>query len=376
MSWLNTQGSFDKLIGIDYQPEYVSENSQTSSFRRARYLVAAVTAIALGLLPLLKHVWIPPICTSPPYTLSENAAWIGVDWTSSPPNVANIEHLASDMSARGFHYLFPFVSYLRSDGTFNPSFTYATEFVDTFRRFDERTHLVAWLGVPVANTQPLRMQGWVDLADPNERQKIANFAVWLTTEAGFDGIHLDVEPVDNDNQDFLRLLEEVKTAIGTTHLLSVAGNHWQPPALSRLPVIGQYGWSSDYVRAVATHVNQIVSMAYDSSLPAAALYRIWLREQVLGLNQALVDSPVQLLIGISISQEVTPTHQPRAENLDSGLAGICAALNRISTDQHAVDGIAIYASWEADSRDWRTLEDWLRASHASFTSFGVRYSRL
>lgn len=330
--------------------------------RYTRYLAIAVIVIFLGCVPLWRYVRAPSMCTAPSGKLNAHAVWIGADWTSSPPNVANIEQLAFDMSARGFHYLFPFVSYLRSDGTFSPSFTYATEFVSTFRRFDERTHLVAWIGVPVTNTQPLRMQGWVDLADPNERQKIANFAVWLTTEAGFDGVHLDVEPVDNDNHDYLRLLEEVKTAIGSTHLLSVAGNHWQPPALSRLPVIGQYGWSSDYVRAVATRVDQIVSMAYDSSLPAAALYRIWLREQVLGLNQALVDSPVQLLIGVSISQEVTPTHQPRAENLGSGLAGICAALNRISTDQRTVDGIAIYASWEADSRDWRDLEDWLRAN--------------
>lgn len=360
MSWLNTQGSFDKLIGIDYQPEYVSENSQTSSFRRARYLVAAVTAIALGLLPLLKHVWIPPICTSPPYTLSENAAWIGVDWTSSPPNLVSTEQLAAEMSSRGFRYLFPFVSYLRSDGAFSPSFSYAAEFVSTFHRCDESTYLVAWIGVPVDSTQPLGMHGWVDLADQNARKKIADFAAWLTIEAGFDGVHLDVEPVADANEDYLRLLEEVKTAIGSTHLLSVAGSHWQPTALSRLPLIRQYGWSSEYLRTVAARVDQIVSMTYDSTLPNAALYRFWLREQVLGLNQALVDSPVELLIGISVSREATRTHHPQAENLRSGLAGACSALSLISPNERAVKGVAVYASWEADSLDWQTLKGWLR----------------
>jgi hypothetical protein len=67
------------------------------------------------------------------------------------------------------------------------------------------------------------------------------------------------------------------------------------------------------------------------------------------------DSDVELLIGVSVSGEKTTTHHPSAENLANGLAGICAALEDGS---HSIDGVAIYAAWEATAADWVLWHRW------------------
>jgi hypothetical protein len=98
-------------------------------------------------------------------------------------------------------------------------------------------------------------------------------------------------------------------------------------------------------------------MTYDSYMPYPALYRLWMREEVRGLNKSLTNSEVQLLVGLSVSRENTPTHQPRAENMGSGLAGICAGLVGLPQTHRKMEGVAIYAAWEVTPADWQIWED-------------------
>jgi hypothetical protein len=139
---------------------------------------------------------------------------------------------------------------------------------------------------------------------------------------GFDGVHLDAEPVRSGDKDYLLLLEEVNSMIGN-RTLSVAGSYWLPPAVSRLPILEGIKWDSDYYRKVAERVDQIVTMTYDSVMPWGFLYRLWLREQVRGIGHSLASSDVELLFGISVSREHTLTHHPASENMRNGLAGVC-----------------------------------------------------
>jgi hypothetical protein len=80
-----------------------------------------------------------------------------------------------------------------------------------------------------------------------------------------------------------------------------------------------------------------------------------MREQVEGISESVEDTDVELLIGISVSGEKTATHHPGAENLASGLTGICAALK---DGRHSIDGVAIYAAWEANAADWVLWDRW------------------
>ena len=48
--------------------------------------------------------------------------------------------------------------------------------------------------------------------------------------------------------------------------------------------------------------------------------------------------------------------------LDRLLAGICAGLPAPSEQRRPVSGVAVYAAWEATSRDWQTWTEWDVAS--------------
>ena len=170
-------------------------------------------------------------------------------------------------------------------------------------------------------------------------------------------MHLNVETVRNHDRDFLALLRETKEAIGPSRVLSIAGNDWKPDLLDKAPIIGDYKWSGRYYREVADRVDQIAVMTYDSFAPHPALYRLWLRGQVKGIAKNLAASDVELLFGVSISRERTLAHRPNAENMSSGLAGICAGLAR-PTENHPVAGVAVYAAWEATQDDWQVWESW------------------
>jgi hypothetical protein len=297
--------------------------------------------------------------------LDQNAAWISIDWTSQPVDETAVAELAAAASARRFRYLFPFTTYLKSDGQFGQSYSHAAEFVRQFRQVNRETYLLAWIGLPIKNHRGLGLQGWVNLADQETRHKIVTFVASLVAEAGFDGVHLNVETVLTGDPDYLRLLDEIRQVIGPQRLLSIASSSWIDARLNQLPIINGIKWDDTYYQAVASRVDQIAVMTYDSSLPHPALYRLWMREQVRGLGRSLERTEVELLIGISISREDTTSHRPHVENLQSGLAGVCAGLSVSPAAKQIVQGVAMYATWEADATDWTTWETWQMASETN-----------
>jgi hypothetical protein len=329
---------------------------------RRRWLINGLTLTAF--ITLVYWGWAPAHISNPECTLDQNAAWISVDWTSQPADEAAVAELAANASARRFRYLFPFTTYLKADGEFSPSYSHAAEFVRQFRRFNRETYLLAWIGIglPIRNQRGLGIQGWVNLADQETRRKITSFVAMLVDEAGFDGVHLNIETVLTGDQDYLRLLDEVRQAIGSQRLLSVASNSWIDARLNQLPLINGIKWDDAYYQAVAGRVDQIAVMTYDSFLPHPALYRLWMREQIRGIGKSLEGTEVQLLIGISISREDTTSHRPHVENLQSGLAGVCAGLSVSPAAKQVAQGVAIYAAWEADAADWTTWETWRTGS--------------
>jgi hypothetical protein len=273
-----------------------------------------------------------------------------VDWTSQPVDEAKVKFLAQSASVHKLHYLFPFTTYRKSDGSFSSSYTYAADFVSQFRRFNQDARLLAWVGLPLQ---------WTDLTDEKTRHEIVAFVAELIGQAGFNGVHLDAEPILDNNESYLLLLDDLRNALGRQYLVSIAGSHWVSPELARLPWVNdnQVSWNGDYYRAVAKRVDQIVMMTYDSEQTNAAIYRLWLREQVHGVDASLANLDTELLIGVSISQEDTESHQPLVENMQNGLAGLCDGI--LASQVTVADGAAIYASWEAYPIDWQIWDKWI-----------------
>ena len=300
--------------------------------------------------------WTPADFSHPNCKFIQNAAWVSVDWTSQPVDGTAVRQLAESAEARNLKYLFPYVSYLKSDGSFSPSYKYANIFVSTFRKFNKNTRMLAWIGLPLANNRPIGIQGWVDLSNEDTRKQIVRFIIDLIEQSDFDGVHLNAETVQNNDPYFLNLLDEVRQNIGKDKVISIAGSHWYPDYISILPVIRDFRWTSSYYQEVGQRVEQIATMTYDSYTFHPALYRLWMREQVKGISSSLENSDVELLIGISVSREETRSHQPTVEDLANGLAGVCAEL----TSQKTVQGIAIYADWEFSQSDWQVWQTWQR----------------
>jgi hypothetical protein len=313
--------------------------------------------LVVGMCGVMLWGWTPTDLSNPNCRLTQNAAWISVDWTSQPVEQAAIQRLAENASSRKIRYVFPYSSYLKADGTFSQSYSYAEEFVSAFRKQDDSIKLLAWVGLPLRNQRPIGIQGWVDLSQPTTRQGIVDFVGDLVEQAQFDGVHIDAETVQNNNSDFLSLLEELRVRLGREKIISVAGSHWTSDWFNAIPfIIRDFRWTSAYYQAVGERVDQIATMTYDSYLPHAALYRFWIREQVKGISRSLEHSDVELLIGVSVSRENTASHKPLAERLESGLAGVCAGMSNSKT----IQGIALYADWEFSQSDWQIWQTWQR----------------
>jgi hypothetical protein len=309
---------------------------------------------------LFLWVWIPGEPSRSSCPLSGNGAWINDEWTSKPVDEAAVEQLAKDASRREMRYLYPFVAYLKENNTFSSSYRFSNEFIATFHQFNRATRLLAWISIPLANEGTFGVQGTANLADVPTREKIVKFVLALLNTVGFDGIHMDVETVHSGDESYLLLLEETKAAIGD-RILSVAGSSWLPSQVNDLPAFEKSKWDGDYYRAVAERVDQIVIMAYDSGMPAPALYRLWLREEVNGIEKNVAGTDVKLIVGISVSREGTGTHNPTIENMSNGLAGACAGAKSWFGKQSVVEGVAVYASWEADVADWGVWESWVES---------------
>ena len=149
---------------------------------KLRFLWVAAAVALIGSIALVRWGWVSPEVSDANCRLSKNGAWISVDWTSKPVDESAVRKLAEDAAARRIRYIFPYATYLRPDGTFNPTYEHAAEFVATFRHFNDQALLLAWIGIPLKSDSPLGVKGWVDLTDRATRSKIVAFSAELMKE--------------------------------------------------------------------------------------------------------------------------------------------------------------------------------------------------
>ena len=277
-----------------------------------------------------------------------NAAWLGVKWVNGPHDSEEIATLADALTKRQIRYVFVYASYLKPGGQFNPTYSYAGQFIQTLKAAEPDLNVQAWIGLPLEH---------VNLGDSTMRGQIAEFCASLVREEGFDGIHLDPEPISSNDSNVLVLLDEVRDALGPEFTLSIATRRIWPifPSV-QWPIVGRVAWYANYYREVASRVDQVAVMTYDSAMPLAALYRHWSRFQVIEISQAVNGSDVDLFFGVPTSEEKTWTHWPTAENITSGLQGIVDGLNDAVAHPSAVTGVAIYPYWETDEAEWAVYQ--------------------
>lgn len=305
----------------------------------------------LGLILLLSACTgnLPPQ-TSPHLNQAQNGAWLSVDWVNDPHSVEAITALAQTLQQQQIRYVFVFTSYLKDYGDFNPTYDYAADFVQAMKRAAPEIMVLAWVGIPVQNPNVAYHTGYVDLADAETRNQIALFSQSLISEAGFDGIHLDPEPISDGDINLLALLDETRQAIGADLFLSLATPRILPTSPEApFPHVSLAVWQADYYRQVAVKVDQMAVMVYDSGTTSPEMYQDFTRFQTIELSQAVEGVDVHLLIGLPTYAEWTATHDPAYENLTTGLSGVVEGLLSPEATAKSIDGVAIYPYWEFDS---------------------------
>ena len=310
---------------------------------RRRLFALSLVCSALLLLAVGVFLFAPPVPER--LTLARTdlrlSTWLGVSWSMEPLDPGQLEQLAGELNALGVDDVYAFISYLTADGSFNQTFDFAADFAAGLKGHAPELRAFAWIGLPVSLAGAIPAS---QLSAPEIRQTIVEFARFAVTDLGFDGVHINAELIADGDSAFIDILAAIDDALPPGAFLSATAH---PLRLDEVLTIMPYPavahhWSAPYLRRAAQHVDQIVLMAYDSGLVFPRDYLNWTRYQVLRSQEALDGIAAELIIGASISEEWTISHQTQAESLSLFLAGLKAGLAR------RLDGIALYPFWELD----------------------------
>lgn len=323
------------------------------SGRRARVvaILAGLLLAAAGVLALLAYL--PAGDDQPhPFNQDRNAVWLEHRWLERPHSEAEITALVRDLRARGVRYAFPHVIPFDRAGRL-PAHDreQMRRFLAVARREAPGLQVLPWVGGLRVGWRRQKA-GSIELADLGQRQRIVAECRGLIDE-GFDGIHLNVEPVGDGNVEFLSLLRALRPAIGDA-TLSLSAIRPGPIALPGAP---NFLWTPDYYARVGALADQVVVMAYDTALPTPALYARYVAWASRSASAALRDSSrhSRLLMGVPTYDETGLMHRGGVETPEQALRGIVQGLRGVGADG-TFEGVALYAHWTTDEKEWATYD--------------------
>ncbi len=212
---------------------------------RSVVLRASLLLAAVGVAGLLFISLAPAGDSAPhPFNHDRNAVWLEHRWLEREHGAAEMEALFASLSRHGDRLRLSPISSLQRRRAAFPS-TAASRCGHSWPRPAARrpiSRVLPWVGglrVGYRRQRP----GSVDLSDLGQRQRIVAECRGLIDE-GFDGIHVNVEPVDDGNDDFLALLRALRTAIGPGRILSVSAMPSRPRGPARSPPTSSGAWNT------------------------------------------------------------------------------------------------------------------------------------
>ena len=322
---------------------------------RRAVLLARLAALAVlaGVALLVYFAFAPVGDTAPhPFNHDRNAVWLEHRWLERRQPEQDVEALLTRLRARGVGYVYPHVIPFDAAGKLPPhDREQMRAFLAAARRVAPDLRVLPWIG-GLRRGYKRQRPGTVELGDLTQRQRMVAEARGLVDE-GFDGVHLNVEPVDDGNDEYLALLRALRTAVGG-RVLSVAAIRPAPVGLPRAP---NFAWSPDYYGRVAGIVDQIVIMAYDTALPTASLYRRYVRWATRSVAGALdaSSSDARMLMGVPTYEPFGFMHRRGVETPENALAGVVAGLRGLGAGG-TFEGVALYAEWTTDEAEWAAYE--------------------
>ncbi len=285
------------------------------------------------------------------YNRNENAIWAQHAWVDQPHTPTEIRNYVELLGFHGVRDVYLHVGPIDSDGGIPPErYKELSNFLSVSRQYGDRIRFLAWMG---------QLRSKLPLQDNAVRRRIVQTAQTLIHDYGMDGIHYDIEPIVDDDTEFLYLLEDTKKAIGEDKILSVALPELIPDYVFRLTrkIIDLKSYlASDYYHDVAERSDQVAVMTYENSIKQAWLYRYFIKNEVIWLTQLFSDLDTKVIIGLPTYDKASETFYPDAENIESGLLGVIDGLNSWRSENDSFQGVALYGSWTTDEKEWQTLE--------------------
>jgi hypothetical protein len=311
--------------------------------------------LAVGIVAALAFVAYAPAGDSAPHPFNHdrNAVWLEHRWLEREHAGPEMEALFSSLAHHGIAYAYPHLIPFNGAGRLPlHSREQMRAFLAAARRTAPELRILPWVGglrVGYKRQRP----GTIDLADIGQRQRIVAECRGLVDE-GFDGIHVNVEPVDDGNDEFLALLQALRTAVGRERILSVSA---MPPAPTPMPFAPNFVWSLEYHRRVAALVDQVVIMAYNTALPTTGLYRRYVTWATAAVTRDLeaARAHARVLMGVPTYDDPSFMHRVSVETPENALSGIVAGLRGLGAGG-TFEGVALYAEWTTDEHDWQVYE--------------------
>lgn len=291
-----------------------------------------------------------------------DALWLGHSWVGGQATQAQVSGLAATLRGTGISDVFVHVGPLSDDGSLDPAKAPgAAWFVKQVHALIPGVRVQAWLGDEVAPS------GGMNVESPATRARIVAAARQVLA-LGFDGVHLDLEPIGDADPGYLDLLSALHPVVHAAGgILSVSAEQVEPLPGTRWAMEAVEGhsswWSAGYLHQVAMRVDQVAIMSYDTALWSSSAYSGFVRDET---ETALTAVPanVALLIGLPAFHDThSLEHSSSAESVAAALRGVRLGLggptprNRdfgvaLYIDAVHVQGVATPADWAAYRAAW------------------------
>jgi hypothetical protein len=289
-------------------------------------------------------------------TRGRDAVWLGHAWVDGRNGDAELASLARRIRGTGIRDLYVHAGPLDHDGTLRAKrYPRAAWLLKAVHRELPGVRVQAWLGDVLATEGPTGLR----LTDPRSRAHVVRSARQVL-DAGFDGVHFDLEPLHSGDRAYLTLLDDLHALTRARRApLSVAAHQIDPlPALHSVADFftgHPKWWSQAFFGQVARRVDQIAVMSYDTSMPLESLYGGYVAQQT---ELALQATPpgTDLLMGLPGYHTNNLTRHAWAETVPAAVRGTRLALGREDRRRERF-GVALYVDFAATDADWAAYRE-------------------
>ncbi|MDE2853618.1 MAG: hypothetical protein OXN88_05550 [Chloroflexota bacterium] len=300
-----------------------------------------------------------------------NAIWLDQAWTYGDLEDSQIRDFTDRLAEHQIGKAYVYASSLSIDNrwsgapqgnlSFMESRSEVADFVTAFKSKHSDMRVFAWIEIwaHLDNVDSYRLD------DSDLHSNIADFCQLLVTQLGFDGLLLDVKPLFSDNSDLIRLIQQVRAAVGRDVPLAVAVTADLTPQDRRLQNLESIApgtmWSASFKRRLLVSVDEVVLLMYQSYRQKPLDYINWVAYHVETYIEES-DSSTGVLVSIPNYGGASSAHNPTIETMANALDGVREGLRRLDEEQHKqLTGIAIYSDDPLSQSEWNTFRDmWLQ----------------